>query len=67
MSEQSAVRTASRAQATLVRHTASCNRVTRTGYAAKVTFTDGTVEVCEHTHRTVEAVRTCATRIVQEG
>lgn len=60
-------RQANRAQATQVRHTASGNRATRIGYAAKITFTDGTVETCDHSHRTPEAVRPCATRIVKAG
>jgi hypothetical protein len=60
-------RTATRAQATPVRHVASNNRVTRIGYAAKITWSDGAVEVCEHSHRTPDNARPCAARIVRAG
>lgn len=60
-------RTTVRAQTTPVRHEGAGGRITRIGYAAKITFADGSVEVCKHSHRTREAARPCADRIVKAG
>lgn len=55
-----------RAQFSRVVHEGAGGRVTRVGYAAKITMSDGSVEVCEHSHhdRQGAAIRRCAQAIV---
>lgn len=54
-----------RAQFARVLHE-SGTHVTRVGYAAKITMSDGSAEVCEHSHhdRQGAAIRKCAQAIV---